>query len=162
MSCSGHPRARGTLGRGIVVGEITARKRVARRVLSQREASERLGIGVQQAERFVRFWRRAVDAGLVSRQRGRPRNNRFAEDRRARTTKLPKRKYEGFGPTPATGKLKIVEGGTVSTEALRQMQIGLGLSRRRSAGAKRVFQLRPRAWFEGHGPRCTLASYGGV
>jgi transposase len=40
-------------------------------VLGQREASERLGIGVRQFKRLVRRWREAGDAGLVSRRRGR-------------------------------------------------------------------------------------------
>ncbi len=38
-------------------------------VLSQREGSERLGIGVRQFKRLVRSFRRGGDAGLVSRQR---------------------------------------------------------------------------------------------
>ena len=39
--------------------------------LSQREASEQLGIGVRQVKRLVRRWQDAEDAGLISRQRGR-------------------------------------------------------------------------------------------
>jgi Trp operon repressor len=35
--------------------------------LSQREASERLGLGVRQFKRLVRNWRAVGDAGLVSR-----------------------------------------------------------------------------------------------
>jgi transposase len=54
--------------------------------LSQREASERLGIGVRQFKRLVRDWRREGDAGMMSRQRGRPSNNRLAPDRRAEIT----------------------------------------------------------------------------
>jgi len=56
--------------------------------LSQREASERLGIGVRQFKRLVRDWRREGDAGMMSRQRGRPSNNRLAPDRRAEITAL--------------------------------------------------------------------------
>ena len=36
--------------------------------LGQREASERLGIGIRQLKRLVRCWKRQGDAGLVSRQ----------------------------------------------------------------------------------------------
>lgn len=139
--------------------------------LSQREASERLGIGVRQFKRLVRVWRREGDAGLVSRQRGRPSNNRLADECRARIIDLLKGKYEGFGPTFAAEKLKAVEGIAVSAETLRQMQIGLGLWRPKKRRARRVFQLRerrarfgeliqidgsPHNWFEGRGPRCTL------
>lgn len=139
--------------------------------LSQREASERLGIGMRQFKRLVRDWRREGDGGLMSRQRGRPSNNRLASDRRAEITAFLTGKYEGFGPTLAAEKLAAVEGITVSAETLRQMQIGLGLWRPKKRRVKRVFQLRerrprfgeliqidgsPHAWFEGRGPRCTL------
>jgi transposase-like protein len=46
--------------------------------LSQREASERLGIGVRQFKRLLRCWRQEGDAGLVSRQRGRASHNRLS------------------------------------------------------------------------------------
>ena len=139
--------------------------------LSQREASERLGIGVRQFKRLVRDWRREGDAGMMSRQRGRPSNNRLAPDRRAEITALLQGKYEGFGPTLAAEKLAAVEEIAVSAETLRQMQIGLGLWRPKKRRVKRVFQLRerrprfgeliqidgsPHAWFEDRGPRCTL------
>ena len=50
--------------------------------IGQREASERLGIGVRQFKRLVRAWRQDGDAGLVSRQRGRPSNRRLNDVRR--------------------------------------------------------------------------------
>ena len=139
--------------------------------MSQREGAERLGIGVRQFKRLVRDWRQMGDAGLVSRQRGRPSNNRLAPDRRAAITALLKGKYEGFGPTLAAEKLAAVEGIAVSAETLRQMQIELGLWRPKTRRARRVFQARerrprfgeliqidgsPHAWFEGRGPRSTL------
>ena len=139
--------------------------------LSQREASERLGIGVRQFKRLVREWRRSGDAGLMSCQPGRPSNNRLAQDRRTAITALLQGRYEGFGPTLAAEKFAAVEGITVSAETLRQMQIGLGLWWPKRWRVKRVFQLRerrprfgeliqidgsPHAWFEGRSPRCTL------
>jgi transposase len=139
--------------------------------MSQREGAERLGIGVRQFKRLVRDWRQMGDAGLVSRQRGRPSNNRLAPDRRAAITALLQGKYEGFGPTLAAEKLAAVEGIAVSAETLRQMQIELGLWRPKTRRARRVFQARerrprfgeliqidgsPHAWFEGRGPRSTL------
>jgi len=108
---------------------------------------------------------------VTARQRGRPSNNRLAEERRGRIAELLKGKYEGFGPTLAAEKLRDVEGIAVSAETLRHMQIGLGLWRPKRRRAKRVFQLRERRarfgeliqidgslhdWFEGRGRRCTL------
>jgi len=139
--------------------------------LSQREASERLGIGVRQFKRLVRVWREQGDAGLVSRQRGRPSNNRLAADLQERIAGLLRDKYAGFGPTLAAEKLEELEAITVSVETLRRMQIALGLWRPKRRRAKRVFQLRerrprfgeliqidgsPHDWFEGRAPRCTL------
>ena len=130
-----------------------------------------MGSGGGRSSALVRLWRSEGDAGLVSRQRGRPSNNRLSDECRARIIDLLKGKYAGFGATLAAEKLAEVEAITVSAETLRQMQIGLGLWRAKTRRAKRVFQLRerrprfgeliqidgsPHDWFEGRGPRCTL------
>jgi transposase len=139
--------------------------------LSQRQASERLGIGVRQFKRLVQSWKQQGDAGLVSRQRGRPSNNRLAEGQRDRIVLLLRDKYPDFGPTLAVEKLLQREGIVVSAETVRQMQIEMGLWRPKKRRQKRAFQLRerrprfgeliqidgsPHAWFEDRGPRCTL------
>ena len=140
--------------------------------LSQREASERLGIGVRQFKRLVRAWKQDGDAGLLSRQRGRPSNNRLKPEARLRlTTLLRDGTYRGFGATLLAETLAAREGLHVSAETIRRAQIGLGLWRPKARRAKRVFQSRerrsrfgeliqidgsPHDWFEGRGPRCTL------
>ena len=139
--------------------------------LRQREAAERLGIGVRQFKRLVRSWKQQGDAGLVSRQRGRASNNRLVAEQRCRIAALLSDKYGDFGPTLATEKLAEREGIAVSVETVRQIQIGLGLWRAKTRRVKRVFQLRerrprfgeliqidgsPHAWLEDRGPRCTL------
>jgi transposase len=160
LSMSGKERERAFVVRQCVEGR-----------LSQREASERLGISVRQVKRLVQAWRREGDAGLVSRQRGRPSHRRLSEARRAEIGRLLKEQYEGFGPTFASEKLLERDGIQVGVETVRQIQIGLKLWRPKSRRAKRVFQLRERrsrfgeliqidgsqhGWFEGRGPRCTL------
>jgi transposase len=139
--------------------------------LGQREAAERLGIGVRQFKRLVRLWREHGDAGLVSRQRGRASNNRLAPELRARIAGLLRDKYADFGPTLAAEKLSELEAIAVSAETLRRMQIALGLWKPKRRRARRVFQVRerrprfgeliqidgsPHDWFEGRAPRCTL------
>ncbi len=139
--------------------------------LSQRQASERLGIGIRQFKRLVRSWKQHGDAGLVSRQRGRASNNRLAPGERARIAALLRDKYPDFGPTLAVEKLLERDGIAVSAETVRQMQIAMGLWRPKRRRHKRVFQLRerrprfgeliqidgsPHAWLEDRGPRCTL------
>ena len=139
--------------------------------LSQREASERLGLGVRQFKRLVRGWRAEGDAGLVSRQRGRPSHRRMSEALRARISGLLTEKYADFGATLASEKLLELDRIKVSAETVRRIQIGLGLWRPKTRRARRVFQLRerrarfgeliqidgsPHDWFEGRGPRCAL------
>lgn len=139
--------------------------------LGQREASERLGIGVRQFKRLVVRWKRDGDAGLVSRQRGRVSNNRLPDEARERIAALLKDKYADFGPTLAAEKLLELDGIAVSREAVRRLQIEQKLWKPKRRRARRVFQLRerrprfgeliqidgsPHDWFEGRGPRCTL------
>ncbi len=139
--------------------------------LGQRAAADRLGIGVRQFKRLVRSWKQQGDAGVVSRQRGRPSNNRLAADCHRRIAELLKDKYPDFGPTLAAEKLLELEGIKVSAETIRQIQIRLGLWKAKARRVRRVFQVRerrprcgeliqidgsPHDWFEGRGPRCTL------
>lgn len=160
ISMSGEERDRAFLVRQAIEGR-----------LSQREASERLGIGVRQFKRVVRSWRAEGDAGLVSRQRGRPSHRRMADDVRERICALLKEKYADFGATLAAEKLAELDGTKVSAETVRRIQIELGLWRPKKRRARRVFRLRerrprfgeliqidgsPHDWFEGRGPRCTL------
>ena len=157
---SGSERERACLVRQAVEGR-----------LGQREASERLGIGVRQFKRLVRCWRCDGDAGLVSRRRGRPSHRRMSEALRDQIGGLLKEKYVDFGATLAAEKLLELDGIKVSAETVRRIQIGLGLWRPKTRRARRVFQLRerrprfgelvqidgsPHDWFEGRGPRCTL------
>ena len=109
--------------------------------LSQREASERLDLSVRQFKRLVRAWRAAGDAGLVSRQRGRPSHRRMNEALRTRIGGLLRAKYADFGATLASEKLWELDGIKVSGEMVRRIQIGLGLWRPKTRRARRVFQL---------------------
>jgi transposase len=56
--------------------------------LGQCEAAARVGIGVRQFKRLVHRWKTLGDAGLVSRQRGRPSNHRLSAAMRARISLL--------------------------------------------------------------------------
>src|ERR1700704_1403582 len=160
LCMSGSERERACLVRQAVEGR-----------LGQREASERLGIVVRQFKRLVRCWRCDGDAGLGSRQRGRPSHRRMSEAVRDRIGGLLKEKYVDFGATLAAEKLLELDGVKVSAETVRRIQIELGLWRPKTRRARRVFQLRarrprfgeliqidgsPHDWFEGRAPRCTL------
>lgn len=139
--------------------------------LVQREAALHLGLSVRQVKRLVRAFRAAGAAGLVSRRRGRPSNNRIAASVRDHFIGLVRRHYHDFGPTFAHEKLVEQHGFDHSVETLRAWMIAEGLwqPKRRRRGA--IHQSRPRrpcrgelvqidgsphAWFEDRGPRCCL------
>lgn len=139
--------------------------------LGQREASERLGIGVRQFKRLVQRYKAGGDIGLISRQRGRASNNRLCAAVRLRVADLLRDQYPDFGATLACEKLFERDGLKVSVETVRKLQIELGLWKPKLRRAKRVFQLRerrarfgeliqidgsPHDWFEGRAARCTL------
>jgi len=146
-------------------------RQVAARLITQETAGERLGLSVRQVKRLYRVWKRLGDAGLVSRQRGRVSPRRMEASLRGRIETLLKAKYPDFGPTLAAEKLCELERIDVSREAVRRIQVALGLARVRRRRAKRVHSPRerrprfgeliqidasPHDWFEGRGPRCAL------
>ena len=119
------------------------------KMLRQRDAAERLGLGLRQFKRLVRAWKRQGDAGLVHRQRDRASHNRLPDATRRRNGT-----GSWFRERPSGG--------------FRSGSSSIGRKKRRE---KRVFQLRdrrprfgelvqidgsPHDWFESRGPRCTL------
>jgi hypothetical protein len=86
LSMSASERGAGCLVRQAVRGE-----------LSQHVGAERLGLIVRQFKRLVRPGE--GDAGLVSRQRGRPSHRRMSEAARGRIEALLRDQYAGFGAT---------------------------------------------------------------
>lgn len=139
--------------------------------LVQRAAALHLSLSVRQVKRLVSAFRVEGAAGLASRHRGRPSNNRIAASVRDHFIRLVRAHYEDFGPTLAHEKLVEQHGFDHSVETLRAWMIAEGLwqPKRRRRGA--IHQSRPRrpcrgelvqidgsphAWFEDRGPRCCL------
>jgi len=145
-------------------------QRVQRKTLRQRQAAELLSLSVRQVKRLCKAYQRAGAAGLISKRRGQPSNNRLAEQTINRARRLLRARYHDFGPTLATEKLAI-EGVSLSVETVRQLLIGEGLWKAKRVRRAVIHQLRerrarlgelvqidgsPHAWFEGRAPRCTL------
>jgi hypothetical protein len=139
--------------------------------LKQRQAAEQLGLSARQLKRLVRRYRREGAAGLASRHRGRPSNNRIADGVRTEALALIGAHYRDFGPTLACEKLAERHQLRVSVETVRQWMIAAGLWRAKARYERRAFPRRERRarvgelvqidgsnhlWFEERGERCTL------
>ncbi|HET6655663.1 MAG TPA: ISNCY family transposase [Gammaproteobacteria bacterium] len=144
---------------------------VVERQLTQARAAQQLGLSVRQVKRLARRLRAEGPAGLVSRQRGRPSNNRIEAAVRAEYLALVRTRYPDFGPTFAHEKLVEQHDFRHSVETLRQWMIEDGLWRAKARRYARAYPIRerrpcrgelvqidgsPHDWFEGRAPRCTL------
>jgi transposase len=145
-------------------------QRVKRKTLKQRQAAELLSISVRQVKRLCKAYQDSGAAGLISKRRGQPSNNRLAEKTINQARQLLRTRYPDFGPTLATEKL-ATEGVSLSVETVRQLLIGEGLWKAKSVHRPVIHQLRerrarigelvqidgsPHDWFEGRAPKCTL------
>jgi len=145
-------------------------QRVKRKTLKQRQAAELLSVSVRQVKRLCKAYQASGAAGLISKRRGQPSNNRLPEKTIDKARHLLRSRYPDFGPTLATEKLAI-EGVSLSVETVRQLLIGEGLWKAKRVRRVMIHQLRerrarlgelvqidgsPHDWFEGRAPKCTL------
>jgi transposase len=145
-------------------------QRVKRKTLKQRQAAELLSVSVRQVKRLCKTYQASGAAGLISKRRGQPSNNRLPQKTINKTQQLLRTRYHDFGPTLATEKLAI-EGVSLSVETVRQLLIGEGLWKAKCVRRPVIHQLRerrarwgelvqidgsPHDWFEGRAAKCTL------
>jgi transposase len=145
-------------------------QRVKRKTLKQRQAAELLSLTVRQVKRLCKAYQSNGAAGLISKRRGQPSNNRLPEKTINKARQLLRSRYPDFGPTLAAEKLAL-EGVALSVETVRQLLIGAGLWKAKSVRRAVIHQLRerrarlgelvqidgsPHDWFEGRAPKCTL------
>jgi transposase len=99
-------------------------QRVKKKSLKQREAAELLRLTLRQVKRLCQAYGKAGAAGLVSKRRGRPSNNRLAEKTVKKARQLLRTHYHDFGPTLAHEKLTI-KGVSLSVEAVSPLTLPL-------------------------------------
>lgn len=147
-------------------------QRVIERQMRQRDAARALSLSERQVKRLVRAYRESGAAGLVSRRRGQPSNNRFGAAFKAQVLDRLRSRYPDFGPTLAAEYLQQ-DGFPLSRETLRQWMIEDGRwrvarprgkphpprPRRQRLGELVQIDGSPHDWFEGRGPRCTLIAF---
>jgi transposase len=135
------------------------------------ESAEVLDLSIRQVKRLLKTYRRDEAKGLVSKRRGRPSNNRLAEETRQKVLDLLKSKYDGFRPTLAHEKLVELDGLKISDESVRQLMMAERFWKAKKARKVAVHQMRerracygelvqidgsPHDWFEGRAPACDL------
>lgn len=110
--------------------------------MSQKEAGRILQLSTRQVKRLLRGYREDGAAGLISKQRGRKRNNRMPEATKRKVLDALKSKYLGFGPTLAQEKLVEHEHLQISIESVRQLMRVEGLWKARKVPTPVTHQLR--------------------
>ena len=149
-------------------------KEFDKKLLTLRQASERLGLSAKQTRRIWKRYLGEGAKGLISRKRGQPSSNKISDKMKSNVMEIVRAKYPDFGPTQATEKLKERDGVVVSVETIRKWMIEEGLWKAKKKKERRVYHRRerrsrfgelvqgdgsPHDWFEGRGEKCTLVQF---
>jgi transposase len=147
-------------------------KKAKKKLITQREAAEELGLSIRQVKRLLYALKKRGDKAVVHGLRGKPSNRRIEKDVEQKAVKvLSMPVYAGFGPTLAAEYLEKKHGIKASKETVRQWMIGGKLWRAKKEKVKQVHVWRPRRsrfgelvqwdtsehdWLEGRGEKLYL------
>ena len=153
---------------------LDALKRAKKKLITQKQAAEEIGITERQVRRLLRKLRRKGDRAVIHELRGKTSNRKLAaETEQQAILVLSNPLYRGFGPTLAAEYLHKLHQITVSKETLRQWMVEAGLWKAGQRRLVEVHQWRPRRsrfgelvqwdtcdhdWLEGRGERIYLIS----
>lgn len=156
------------------VSRLKIIEKVIGKEITQAEGSAQLKVSVRQVRRLIRRYQKEGVAGLCSKKRGLPSNNKIGTDERERVSLIIKEYYPDFGPTLAHEKLKANHQVRLSVETVRDIMIKTCDWQPKSRKKKPVYQSRkrrsrfgeliqidgsPHAWFEDRAPECCLIVY---
>ena len=147
-------------------------KKAKKKLITQREAAEELGLSVRQVKRLLYALKKRGDKAVIHGLRGRPSSHRIEETvEKAAVTVLAADVYRGFGPTLAAEYLQNKHGIQASKETVRQWMIRAKLWRSHEQKVKEAHVWRPRRsrygelvqwdtsdhdWLEGRGEKLYL------
>jgi len=153
---------------------LVALKKARKRLITQRQAAEEIGVTERQVRRLLRKLGRKGDGAVIHASRGRPSNRRLPAKLEQRAVAvLSDPVYRGFGPTLAAEYLRKQHAITVSKETLRRWMAKAGLWKSCRQRVVEVHEWRPRRsrsgelvqwdtsthdWLEGRGERVYLIS----
>jgi transposase len=153
---------------------LVALKKAKKKLITQKQAAEEIGVTERQVRRLLRKLRRKGDQAVIHELRGRASNRKLsAAVEQQAIAVLSDPLYQGFGPTLAAEYLHKLHQITVSKETLRQWMAKAGLWKAGRLRVVEVHQWRPRRsrcgelvqwdtsthdWLEGRGERIYLIS----
>ena len=151
---------------------LVALKKAKKKLITQREAAEELGLSMRQVQRLLEALKERGDKAVVHGLRGKPSNRRIAERIEQQAVKiLSAEVYKGFRPTLAAEYLGKKHGIQASKETVRQWMMRGKLWRGKKEKVKQVHVWRPRRsrfgelvqwdtsehdWLEGRGEKLYL------
>jgi len=151
---------------------LVALKKAKKKLITQKQAAEELGVTERHVRRLLRALKRRGDKAMVHALRGRPSNRKIAADTEQEAIAILTRPvYRGFGPTLASEYLAKKHGIAVSRETVRQWMIEAKLWRARRQRVEKIHAWRPRRgrfgelvqwdtsdhdWLEGRGDEILL------
>jgi len=139
--------------------------------IKHKEAAEKLELTPRQTKRLLKRYRESGEAGLLSKKRGKPSNNKYNEQFKEKIKTIIENRYSDFKPTFAAEKLEEDQGIRISKETLRGYMIEWKLwtpnlkkdciihqqrARRVCFGELVQIDGSHHAWFEERGPKCCL------
>jgi hypothetical protein len=120
-------------------------KKAKKKLITQREAGEELGLSTRQVKRLLYALKKCGDKAVLHGLRGKPSNRRIEEKIEKQAVKiLSAPVYEGFGPTLAAEYLGNKHGIEASKETVRQWMIRGRLWRAKKEKVQQVHVWRPR------------------
>lgn len=153
---------------------LVALKKAQKKLITQKQAAEEIGVTERQVRRLLRKLRRKGDRAVIHELRGRPSSRKLPEELQQRAiVVLSDPVYRGFGPTLAAEYLEKKHQIAVSKETLRGWMFQAGLWIPGPRRVVEVHQWRPRRsrcgelvqwdtsdhdWLEGRGERIYLIS----
>ena len=124
---------------------LVALKKAKKKLITQKEAAEELGITERHVRRLLRELKRRGDKAMAHGLRGLPSNRKLSADsEREAIAILSQPVYRGFGPTLAAEYLAKKHAIDVSRETVRQWMMGAKLWRARKQRIEKVHEWRPR------------------
>jgi biotin operon repressor len=124
---------------------LVALKKAKKKLITQKQAAEELGITQRHVRRLLRELKRRGDQVVAHGLRGLPSNRKLSADtEREAIAILSRAIYHGFGPTLASEYLAQKHQIEVSRETVRQWMMGAKLWRARKQRIEKVHEWRPR------------------